>query len=256
MITATQFIYDGVHSGVYGLLIADFNDSNIGENSAFSPSFSALKVPQIRRFFHGGVSYDAPQTFEFSIISKEIITAGQRSEILSWLIGRNSFKKFQFDHEDWDIFTYYCVFTNASTIYVNGECHGFRLTATFDSPYARGAATSVSTVAGTHTIKINNKSDIKDEYTYPVVEFTGESISIVNKTDDSNRAFVFEGLQSGETVTVDNETKIIKSSMSGEKLSNFKSKKWLRLKPGINELVVVSKGNVKITCPWYATIGY
>ena len=258
MVNSTYFTYDGVFSGRYGLQIADFTGwipESVEENEAFSPSLSILKVPSLIRFYHGGLEYDAAPTCEFSVVSESVIPPELRSAILTWLIGRKSFKPLKFHNDDWEDFVYYCVFTASSTIYVNGECHGFRLTASFDSPFARGTPTVATTTSGTHTITIENKSDIRDEYTYPKVQFTG-NVSIINTTDSATRAFTFANIGASETLTVDCETKVITSSVGGEKLTNFTSKKWLRLKPGINSLSVTSSGNVTITCPWYVMIGY
>lgn len=258
MVNSTYFTYDGVFSGRYGLQIAEFTGltpESVEENEAFSPSLSILKVPSLLRFYHGGVEYDSAPTCEFSVVSETVIPPELRSAILTWLIGRKSFKALQFHNDDYEDFVYYCVFTGSSTIYVNGECHGFRLTASFDSPFARGIPTVATTTSGTHTITIDNKSDIRDGYTYPKVQFTG-NVSIINTTDSITRAFTFENIGSSETLTVDCETKVIMSSAGGEKLTNFTSKNWLRLRQGVNSLSVTSSGNVTITCPWYAMIGY
>ena len=259
MINSTYFTYDGVFSGQYGLQIADFTGftpESVEENDAFSPSLSVLKVPSLIRFYHGGLEYDSPPTCNFTVVSTGVIPIELRAEILSWLIGRKQFKPLKFHNDDWEDFDYYCVFTSSSTIYVNGECHGFRLTGNFDSPFARGVPTVVTTTSGTHTLSIENKSDILDQYVYPKVQFTGSGISIINTTDSPTRAFTFSGLASNETLVVDCETKTITSNFGGEKLSKFTSKNWLRLRKGINNLQITSSGNVTITCPWYAMIGY
>lgn len=256
MFNATYFRYDGRWSGTYGLQIVDFDDSAVRETDAFSPTLSLQKVPGSLRFFHGGVEYDSAPACEFSVLSEQELTGDIRSVILSWLIGRKQFKPMRFEDGDNDEFTYYCVFTSAKTIWINGRCHGFRLTAQFDSPFARGTATTAIVTAGTHTIQMRNKSDIIDGYTYPIVTFTGGDIDIVNTTDDSQRHFTFEGIGAAETITVDNEIRHISSSLGGVKLGNFTSKNWLRLRPGINNLTVTSAGNVTITCPYYAMIGY
>lgn len=256
MFNATYFTYDGQWSGTYGLQIADFDDNAVKETDATNATLTLQKVSGSLRFFHGGVEYDSAPTCEFSVLSQDELTWDIRSAVLSWLTGRKQFKALQFDDADHDGLTYYCVFTSAKTIWINGRCHGFRLTAQFDSPYARGSATSVSVEAGTHTVAIYNKSDIADGYTYPTVVFTGGSVDIVNTTDDDQRHFIFSDLSPSEIITVDNEVKYISSSAGGEKLSNFTSKHWLRLQPGINILTIVANGNVTITCPHYAMIGY
>ena len=256
MFNATYFTYDGKWSGTYGLQIVDFDDNSVKETEAFSPALSLLKVPGSLKFLHGGIEYDSAPTCEFSVLSEQPFIGAQRSEIMSWLVGKRSFKAMQFHDGDNENFTYYCVFTSAKTIWINGRCHGFRLTAQFDSPFARGVATVKTGNASTTTLTIMNNSDITDGYTYPTIQFTGTSIDIVNTTDDENRHFTFSGLDGTEVITVDNEMKHIASDIGGEKLSNFTSKNWLRLRKGSNTLTIAATGEFTITCPYYAMIGY
>lgn len=256
MFNATYFTYDGTSSETYGLQIVDFDDGAVKEADAFSPTLSLQKVPGSLRFFHGGVEYDSAPACEFSVLSESELSLTQRRAILSWLVGRKTFKDLRFIGGDSEDFTYRSVFTGAKTIWVRGRCHGFRLTVQFDSPFARGTSVVQTVSAGTHTINLNNPSDITDGYTYPIVVFTGGSIDIVNTTDDSQRHFTFSGLAPTETITVDNEVRHISSTISGEKLSNFTSKNWLRLRKGNNSLTITASGAVTITCPHYAMIGY
>ena len=258
-VAASFFAYDGIASSTFGLQIASFTGltpESVEETEAFTPTLTTLKVPTLPRFYHGGVEYDSAPQYQFTVVSQAELTPADRSSILSWLIGRNAFKPLVFNGFGIEDITYYGVFTGVSTVFVNGRCHGFNLTVTFDSPYARKESTVVTTTSGTHTITINNNSDIVDGYVYPAVDFTGSEISIVNVTDDANRAFVFSGLEATEQMHVDCETKIITSNLSGEKLSKFTSKNWLRLRKGENTLVVVSQGDVTITCPCYVMVGF
>lgn len=256
MFGATYFTYDGVFSGVYGLTLADFNDSSVVETTAFSPVLLATKPTAANRFFHNGVVYDSAPQFSFSVISETEINDICRREILSWLVGRNEYKRLELHHDGIENYYYNCVFTDTQIIFVHGRCHGFRLTANFDSPYAYGRPTQVIVPSGSHTVIIENKSDIKDDYVYPVVKFTGGGVDIVNETDDPDRHFKFADLNPLDVVTVDNEVKHISATLGGEKLSNFTSKKWLRLLGGRNTLRIESMGEVTITCPNYMMIGF
>lgn len=289
MFTATHFMYDGVFSGVYGLLIADFDGKSVVETESFSPTLNTINPVMSPRFYHNGVRYENPPQCQFSVISETEISDIIKREILSWLVGRSEFKKLQILQPDFEGYYYNCVFTNVDIIYINGKCHGFRLTAVFDSHYARGDDTSVSLTTGINTVKICNNSDIIDGYTYPRISFTvsgsnnsddaavnwvktqkelatvnangaitpleNYNICIINKTDDSNRRFIFAGLRNNEKITVDNEAKFISSDIAGCKLGNF-NKNWLRLRPGYNELQIDIKGTGEITCPCYAMIGF
>lgn len=256
MFNATYFTYDGVFSGTYGLIMADFDYNSVVETAAFSPVLNTTKSVSANRFHHNGITYEGTPQHRITLVSEVEIHEFIRREILSWLVGRKEFKKLQIHQADLEGYYYNCVFTDVEIIYVNGRCHGFRLTANFDSPYAYGAPTKVTVETGTHVVRIENKSDIKDDYTYPIVQFTGGAVDIVNITDDSQRHFSFSGLAVTEIITVDNEVKHIASNIGGEKLSNFTSKNWLRLRPGYNELNIVANGTVTITCPHYAMVGY
>lgn len=254
MFNATYFTYDGIFSGSYGLQIADFDDNAVKEGEALTLTLALQKASGALRFSHSGIECDTPPTCEFAVIRDSEFSAADRKEIMAWLVGRNDFKELTFTGGDSDGYTYRCVFTSVSTISVHGRCYGFRLTAQFDSPYARGIATSVTVGSGTHTISLVNNSGIMDDYVYPMVEFTGASVDIVNTTDDSSRHFTFSGMSG--TTTVDNETRHIQNSAGSMPLSGFTSKKWLRLRRGTNVLKITSAGTVKITCPNYAIIGY
>lgn len=257
MFNATYFRYDGRWSGEFGLQIVDFDENNVVESEVVSLTPSLQKTAGSPRFFLSSNDLDDSPSCEFSVVSEIEIPAEMRGEILSWLIGRRTFRKLQFECGDNDDFAFYCIFTNASTIWISGRCHGFRLTAKFDSQFARGTPTEVVISAGRNiSAQITNKTLIGDQYTYPTVKFTGSSLDIVNKTDDSTRHFRLAGIPSGETIIVDNETRTIKGNNSGAKLGYFTSKNWLRLLGGSNELLVTADGDVTITCPYYVMIGY
>ena len=289
MFNATYFTYDGVFSGTYGLIMADFDDSSVVETAAFSPVLNTIKPVSVNRFYHNGITYEGVPQHQITVVSEVEIPDFIRREILSWLVGRNKFKKLQIHQADLEGYYYNCVFTDVEIIYINGHCHGFRLTANFDSPYAYGNPTTRELQSGINVVKILNNSDIVDGYVYPTISFTvsgicnsdaqavawtesqnalatrnpdgtttpldSYNVCIINKTDDANRRFIFAGLRANESVTVDNEVKYISSSVGGEKLSNF-NKNWLRLRPGYNELLVDINGTGVITCPHYAMIGF
>lgn len=289
MFSAKYFIYDGRMSANYGLQIVDFDDNVVKEIDTYSPTLSLQKVPGLLRFFHGGVEYDSAPTCEFSILSETEIPIELMGEILSWLVGRKQFKNIQFIGGDSDDYVFRCVFTSVKTIRINGHCHGFRLTAQFESPFAIGASETEDINTGSSTISIRNKSDIIDGYVYPTISFkvngtcnsdaqainwamsqksletqnddgtttplSNYNICIINMTDDENRRFIFAGLEAGEEITVDNEVRYISSSINGEKLSNF-NKNWLRLRKGYNQLQIEINGTGTITCPYYAMVGF
>ena len=260
MFNATYFTYDGVYSGAYGLQIASFDSDTVEDTSVFAPTLNIVKSARSRRFLHNGIEYDDAPEYTFSIISQEVIPDGERREILTWLVGRNDFKKLQMHQPELEDYYYNCVFTNVDLIYVRGRCHGFTVTAKFDSIFAYGRP-KVITLTGngtTQTVKVINTSDIPDDYVYPLVSVTmseAGNVTILNTSEPVQAACQFVGLRNTEQITVDNELKIIDSTIGGDRLSCF-NKNWLRLQHGVNILQITFKGTMTITVPTYAMIGF
>lgn len=263
MFNASYFTYDGVFSGEYGLRIADFDDETINTTDVFSREIITTKPARLERFFYAGSRLSNPQTYQFTILSEQPISDISRREILSWLFTRSEYKKLTVHQPDLESYWYNCIFSAIDIVYARGRCVGFTVSATFDSMYAYGNP-KILTITGSgaaRTVTFENESDIPDGYIYPKVSFratspaAGSDIRLVNNTDDPSRVFEFTGLSPNESIIVDNELKIITSSVSGDKLSNF-SKKWFRLRGGTNQLSVTINGSVTIECPTNVLIGY
>lgn len=267
MFNATEFTYDGVYSGIYGLKIATINGEILEETSYITPTIETAKPAKAKKFFYEGMTYEEPPTFDFSIVSQDPIPDILQREIMLWLDSRKGFKPLLIHQPEHEGYTYNCIFTITSTLYHAGNCVGFLLTATFDSLY-QYRKSKVLKVTGDGTAKeytLMNDSDIVDDYVYPTVEFKTRgyvksncNISIVNKTDDVAmvREFKFNDIALNATVTVDNELKIISSSMGSDLLSKFDGKKWLRLRRGKNLLQIQINGEVTITCPTLTKIRF
>ena len=259
---AVHFTYDGIWSGIYSLQIASFDNTNVETTGVFAPALKVSKTARGNRFFCTGVEYDKTPSYKFSIISEDIISDGLRRDVLSWLMARRGFRRLQIHQPYLNGYYYNCVFSSVDMIYVNGNCHGFEITAEFDSPYAYGKPNVKRIISGGEEteITITNDSDILDDYVYPIVKFTakgrvsGKDITIINESDDG-RVFEFGGLPLNEEFTVDNELKIISGNFGGDKLSCF-NKNWLRLKKGANELKVRINGEAVIECPTFSLIGF
>lgn len=258
MFTATEFTYDGTHSGTYGLKIAGFNSDVMEEAQYVVPTINTAKSAKSQRFFYLDATLDSPPTYDFSVVSETAIHETTLRDILKWLDCKKGFRELVIMQPDYAGITYRCVFTVTSLIYHRGNCIGLNLTATFDSPYQYGTPIKVN-LSGDGAVKeivIYNDSDNVGEYTYPNIEFKSSDgkISIINMSDDETREFKFEGLAANTTYKVDNELKII-TGEGGDLLSKF-SKKWLRLRRGANKLKVTINGTAVINCPQYIKIAF
>lgn len=263
MLNATDFTYDGVFSGVYGLQIASMNDSVVEETSYITPTITTVKPSKAKRFYYMDSKYEEAPTFEFAVLSSNTIPDFVQRDILRWLDNRRGFKPLIIHQPEFDMYTYNCIFSVTSIIYHAGCCVGFNLRATFDSPYHYEGLkkAKVDGTGNTQEITIYNNSDIIDDYVYPTVKFKLKStggITIYNKTDDPScvRGFTFKGMVPNTQITVDNELKIISSDVAADYLSNFDGMKWLRLVRGKNILQIQVNGEVEITFPQYAKIRF
>lgn len=275
MFGAEYFTYGGVSSSTYGLKIAEIGSTKGGtveERDAASVTLALQKAPGSARCLHGGVGYESAPSFEFSVISTSIIPPSTRSQILKWLIGSKEFKPLTFGGDGGysASYAYYCVFTSAKTILINGKAYGFRLTAQLDSQFARGTAQTISVTGSWDTTDgITEVALVAggygNGYIYPTISFNHQKVIIRNVTDDETtgveRKLIFEGNTAGDLITIDCELRRISSSANDPVLRKLTSKNWLRLRPGVyNEIQMWLYGSVSNTCtitwPNYAMIGY
>lgn len=263
MFNAIYFAYDGIYSAEYGLYIASINSEFVQTTNVFSPSLKLGKGARSKRFFYSGIDYEDSPQYQFSILSEEKIPDVKRREVLSWLVGRNEFKKLELDQEEYHDIYFNCIFTAVDLIYVGGNCYGFTLTAKFDSPYCYGIpdVTKINLEDGnSREVEIYLDCDVLDDYVYPTISFC-KDITIKNLTDNE-RLTEYRNVAGNEAkVIIDNELKIIDAvdskgkQINGHRLSNF-NLNWLRLKKGENKLEITGEGEVVITCPRYILLGF
>ncbi len=258
MFTATEFIYDGIHSGTYGLEISGFDDSAMEEAPYVAQTINTTKAAKSNKFFYLDASLDSPPTYEFSVVSRVPIHKTTLRDILKWFDPQKGFRELTILQPSYDDAIYKCIFSVTSIIYHCGYCVGLNVSATFDSPYQYGTPikTTITCDGTVKIISIFNNSDNINEYVYPQVEFTTTdgTITIINTSDNETREFKFEGLNHNATYKVDNELKEITGEGSNL-LSKF-SKKWLRLRKGENKLKITLNGTITIICPQYIKISF
>lgn len=268
MFSATDFTYDGIRSGVYGLQIATINGSVVEETSYATPTITMAKPVHGKKFYYLDSTYTEQPIVEFSVLSETTIPDTMQRNILRWLDNRNGFKSLIIHQPEFDRYVYQCVFNVISIIYHAGDCIGFNVKATFDSPYhyQNSSEQKVEGKGESKEIVVYNDSDIIDDYIYPTISFIPRayidddecSISIYNKTEDPSftREFKFVKTALNTKVIVDNELRIITSDVSDELLRNFVGMKWLRLVRGKNILQVKINGEFKIRFPQYIKIRF
>jgi phage-related protein len=238
-----SFIYDGVSSELYGLVISSIGSSSEGESSmgsGINPITKKLLRNPVEYFY--AVEQSPVLDFTMSVTSEYPISGDQRSLIGQWLFGQQGFKKLRILQQDLQEIYFDCIFMESSAIYVGNICRGFKIKVRSNSPFAWGRTvtrTKTFTDIANESLSLMNFSD-NSYYTYPNLAFTtsgiGTYFEIINSTDGS-RVMSFTNLSAGETITMDNARQIISSSTGLKRITKF-NKHWLRLLPGVNRLLI------------------
>lgn len=251
MLKGSYFYYNSQNSKDYNLMLADLNADITTSTTALSLTLHTTKPQHGVKFYHNGVTADEPIQHTFTVFSNSEILATKRCEILTWLLdpGINVYGILEIKNSgNVSIATYPCRFTNADAIFIDGRCYGFKLTALFPSPYVHDIQ-SFYFPGPMEDHEVDIEVDAYDEYVYPYIQFSGNSLSIVNKTVSPDEVFQFSGCDNDSNVIIDNESRIVRDAYAATPmLSKFQGQHWLKLKPGLNRL--------SITCATGVSIGY
>lgn len=245
----SSFIFDGIPSITHNLFI---NSANSGGSLSEFVTSSDVEIfsEQIYRrpkVYFFGTSQSPVLEFDVEFTSPSEIDSVRSQAIQRWLFGHNQYKNLQIIQNDMQLIYYRCILSSPRILKSGREIYGYKATVICDSPFAwefpKTISLSYTDPVIAETYNFVNLSDDND-YLYPSLEISinsiGGDISITNG-NDSDREFLFSGLNPNEVLTVDNSKGIITSSSGLNRLGLF-NKKWLRFVPGLNSLEIA--GNI------------
>jgi len=245
-----EFIYNGISSSNYGLVVSNIGESGMLESAQGSEiGLITKKILRNPVEYLLGVEQNPVLEFDIEFTAEQPLSAWDRNAIATWLFGRQKFEKLQIVQGDLEDVYFNCLFTNASVKYAGNLARGWKAHVRCDSPFAWNlnpgsiSETLNGSVESALTKVIINYS-ANNYYTYPLVIFTtgnGNTVVIRNNTDNDLsgqiRQFQFTTLLNNETVTVDNGKQIMSSNKTSYLAPHF-NYHWLRLVPGYNELQI------------------
>ncbi len=248
-IESQHFIFDGISSAEMGLSIIRLDTDFV--ESPYLANKSIIEEQIFRRnmpFFYGVEQSPLEFKLKLSLLDEEW-TQKKRYEIARWLF-HDTYKSFQ-TGDDLGKF-YYVICVDQGNLYTVGKKGYVELTFRNNAPFAWAPPYidhyNLSYNTTKEIIQIANKSNI-NEYYYPDVEFQliGKSTGISLKNlSDCGRIFSFNGLQTGEIISIDNKNKyIISDNPLVYRFANF-NKNWFRLVYGVNQIEVTGKCDLKI----------
>lgn len=265
---ATDFIFDGIPSEEFGLIIS----SPDGESYTTGSHNVELITDEIYRrhtpYFYG-VKQSEMLSIPGSIRSvKGEITQVDASYIQTWLFGQMTFKDLIIVQPDMEEYYFKCFLLEPEIVRVGNIIIGFDFRIQLDSPFAYGEEVTVEyTTPATSTVSFFNESD-NNYYTYPTVIIemassgTGLYAKVTNQSD-GNRIFQLgdatDKLNTSEYVIINNDLQTIMSytnsgmgtETTDKRIQDLKSSYFFRLVQGLNTLyfqsVDVNKFIIKYT---------
>jgi len=236
------FIFDGIPSETYDLRILNFDTGGQNNSNAIGETTLHQKWIYNRRSpYLFGASQTSALKINLTVGSFDTLSGIDSSKISKWLLGKSEYLKLRICQDDLENVYFNVFFTSAENVFFGNVQKGLLLHGICDAPWAwESEKTLTPTLTGDFTsVSFYNDSD-DSGYLYPAVMFTmnaGGDFEIINTTD-SDRSFLFEDLDAGETITVDCDKQIITTDIKDiYRLSNF-NKNFFRLLPGTNELTL------------------
>lgn len=249
-----KFVFNNIDCSEYGIIVVRPDSNSIETPWGVNRSIIEEKIPSNPIAFFMGVE-EIPLTIKINIakVDGKKWNGKERREIISWLFLKNYAPLISYDDPD---IAYYVLINNDVTRVDFGLESGyvelqFRSLAPYGYSYPKSDIYYPSSIIHNNIhnsiITIENKSNILDYY-YPKLRFEmldAGDLTIQNLTV-KGETFKFTGLQQGEIIYIDNESRYIESSLQSQGIfrrGNF-NKSYLRLTRGKNRLKITGNANL------------
>lgn len=246
MLLQKPFVFDGISSEEYGLIIEYLSDSADRELDLGTKSdIVEDRLPRRIKPIHYGTNINSPMTFNIMFGTyDDYLDTETVDEVIGWMTGHSSYKFLEVEMDDDYIMRLKCIVTELQPVYINGLPIGFNCTILSDGQFSYGDEKVFTSSAG--ELVINNIS-VHNGYVYPIVTATNTStLKIENTTDGSTMEFA--GMPSGQyTFEIDCENQIVNIE-GGTNINPYQyfTGKFLRLVKGRNVLEITADGDVEI----------
>lgn len=250
---AKNFVFDGVPSQRYGLILCNIDKSNASESGGGSIKLHTDKTLKMSNNYLLGVEQDEVLTFKVVMASLAPLNRIDVGTIQTWLFANSTYKKLQIIQPDMSTVYYNCILNNPRVISYGSYPYAFECDVICDRPWALDYGHTYNyNIATTPYEFYHNNTSQDGQILLPKIEFTTNSdnatVTIINITNN-NYTTEFTKLSNGETICIDNELKIVSSSLGEgiKRLSNF-NLHWFELVPNANKIKVIGNvSNLKIS---------
>ncbi|MGF6375126.1 hypothetical protein M2140_000160 [Clostridiales Family XIII bacterium PM5-7] len=281
MISATSFVFDGISSEDYDIMIYYIGDPGVVEDHLWETSIDETRINSRYDPHHFGMNINRAVTRQVTFGSKNYIEREDVERIADWLTSHNTYKWLEIDQDDMTEWRYKAIISNLQLVNVNGLPFAFICDVTLDSQFAyeRPSTSSFEIVGGkvksptgiiSDYATITNSSAY-DGYIYPKMTIRlapGTTHFSMENESDISRPFVINVPDDyvindgGDQIIfqVDNKNQIITTNCDNINIFDcFKDEAgnhyFFRLAKGDNKIVFTGDGMVVIECEFLRKVG-
>lgn len=261
-----SFIFNDIPCEEYDLMLYEIGGTS-GSSGKFATGVSIMEDKTAYRYtpFFYGTKLEEKLKFQLVFgVNEKRIEANQylgRDEleaIATWLTGHDKYMWLYINQDDLTQIGYRCIITSLEIIEFGLLPYALKASVECDSPYGYLPPQSFEyDIDGTKTIRFINDSSHNGYYKPKIVisPTTRTSFKIKNMTD-GGRELAFTNIPTSvHDIDVDNDHEIV--SFRNEDINPYPyfNFTYLRLKRGVNELLVTGDGKLTINCEFPVNTG-
>ena len=206
----TEFVFDGISSKEYDLIICSFDGNKSGSATAGSNiEYTTFKAPNSNKWVKTGSNYSEQLTFTFQIckckcnsVINEPLSEREQAFLMRWLV-RTDYKYLRFMQEGYENIYYKCQIT-AERYMIDGKCYGLTLNVVCDAPFGWSEEKTAKIVSdGSTTVQLFDDSD-EIGILYPRVEIKAMDAGDIEITNFlTNTTTIIRNCKAGEIIVLD-----------------------------------------------------
>lgn len=261
---SSDFSFNGITAKSLGLCLCSFDGTTETANAGSTLEITTAKAVGSHKWYSYGQEYSEPLSFAIHItkIDGTGFAMREKAMIARWLLRIDGYKPFQFGSGDYMDIIFNARGENMKEIVV-AETQGIEVNFICESPFGFSPVIhkQYKITGDNQQFYFNNQSE-EMGYIYPKMKITVDAdcdISIINQSD-KNRVTTIHDCQAGEVITLDNELKIINTTIPlFHDIQNCFNYQWFRFYRGEfeqdNQLTISGLCTIKLEYQLIRKIG-
>lgn len=214
---SSDFSFNGITAASHGLCLCSFDGTAELTNAGSTLEFTTAKAIGSYKWYSYGHEYAEPLSFTIHIVKKDYssFTMSEKAMIARWLLRIDGYKPFQFGTGEYMDIIFNARGESMKEIVV-GQTQGIEVNFVCESPFGFTPVTHKKfKITGDNQQFLFNNDSEEIGYIYPSMKITIDfdcDLTIINQSD-ANRATTIRDCKAGEIITLNNELKIISTTI-------------------------------------------